>query len=114
MPESVIYQNHRHTYSWPGLEYRADFELIARQVLAPGDLQVFRLHALADMPWPECTRRLGLSKGNFFHRVYRIERIVGLAAIDTRPCPLYPPSRYFRAVRRSIVVPQSAIRPAAD
>ncbi len=36
-----------------------------------------------------------MSRGNFFHAVYRIMARLGAAFAETRPYPLYPVDEYF-------------------
>jgi hypothetical protein len=83
-------------------EYLADFELVARKALQdmPLESQVFRHHCLHRLPWPAClpliSRSLGqpLSRGNFFHAVYRMEETLGRAFLELRPYSLVP-REYF-------------------
>ncbi len=76
-------------------EYLADFVLIARRSLDDGDYAIFRCHFLLGADWKACCRRFGLSRGNFFHAVYRIERILGRKYRETRPYGIFPLSEYF-------------------
>ena len=83
-------------------EYLADFELVARKALRemPLECEVFRHHCLDCLPWPAClpliSRNLGqlLSRGNFFHAVYRMEETLGRAFLELRPYSLVP-REYF-------------------
>ena len=83
-------------------EYLADFELVARKALRdmPLEYEVFRHHCLHRLPWPAClpliSRSLGqpLSRGNFFHAVYRMEETLGRAFLELRPYSLVP-REYF-------------------
>jgi hypothetical protein len=36
-----------------------------------------------------------MDRGNFFHAIYRIERILGRAFSEIQPYPLYPLDEYF-------------------
>ena len=79
-------------------EYLADFELVARKALQdmPLEYEVFRHHCLHCLPWTAClpmiSRSLGqpLSRGNFFHAVYRMEETLGRAFVELRPYSLVP------------------------
>jgi hypothetical protein len=83
-------------------EYLADFELVARKTLRdmPLEYAVFRYHCLHRLPWPACfpwiSRNLGqpVSRGNFFHAVYRMEETLGRAFLELRPYSLVP-REYF-------------------
>jgi predicted DNA-binding protein (UPF0251 family) len=90
-------QQHRRAFCWsrPREEYCADFELLARRVLNAAELRLFRLHELEGVQWPDAAPRLGLSRGNFFHAVYRVEERLGRAFSETRPYGLYPVDEYF-------------------
>lgn len=76
-------------------EWRADFILLARRVLDAGDWLLFHDYMLDERPWQRCAQTLGLSRGLFFHRVYRIEAALGAALRDTRPYALWPIGRYL-------------------
>ncbi len=76
-------------------EFCADFELVARRVLADADWRVFWLHFLLGADWKLCCRRLSMVRGNFFHAVYRIERQLGRAFFELAPYPLFPLNNYF-------------------
>lgn len=79
-------------------EYRADFELIARRVLNELERQIFRLHFVRGLDWKVCTRRCGIDRGSFFHRVYEIEETLGSAYQGTEPYGLYPTTVYFGGI----------------
>ena len=76
-------------------EYLADFELIARRCLDPWRYRVFRFHYILGADASLCCRRLGVTRGSFFHAVYRIEEILGEAFATLQPYALYPPRDYF-------------------
>ena len=82
-------------WGWKHLDYCADFELAARRELDALDYQVFRLHFLEACEWGPCARRLKLSKGNFFHAVYRVEERLGRCFRELRPYGLWPLDLYF-------------------
>ncbi|MBI1357531.1 MAG: hypothetical protein GC160_24590 [Acidobacteria bacterium] len=76
-------------------EYLADFELVARRLLDPWRYKIFRFHYILGADASLCCRRLGLSRGAFFHAAYRIEEILGEAFATLEPYALYPPRDYF-------------------
>ncbi len=84
------------------VEYLADFEMVARRVLASSPLEhaVFRCHCLQGLDWKAClpliSRHLGqpLNRGTFFHAVYRMEQILGRAFLELQPYSLFP-REYF-------------------
>jgi len=85
-----------------GVEYLADFELVARRTLRdmPLEYEVFWLHCVHRLDWRACLpligRNLGqeLGRGNFFHAVYRMEQKLGQAFLALRPYSLLP-REYF-------------------
>ena len=88
--DGVRYQ----TWGRPTEEYIADFRLLAERYLTPIQRDVLRLHHLERRPWPECEAKLDVSRGNFYHEVYRIETKLGRAFYETAPYGLYPPGEY--------------------
>ena len=55
-------------------EFVADFCLVARRALSDCEHKLFRYHFLLGADWKLCTRKLGIDRGTFFRRVYRIEQ----------------------------------------
>ncbi len=88
-------KSHRGTWSRKEEEYAADFELLARRTLDDAHHKLFRLHFLLGADWKLCMRKLGISRGNFFHALYRIEQWLGKAFYEVEPYALYPPRDYF-------------------
>ena len=82
-------------WQWKNLDYCADFVLLARRVLDPLHYQIFRLHFLEERPCGECTRRLGISRGHFFHAVYRLQQKLGQRFRELQPYGLWPLPVYF-------------------
>jgi DNA-directed RNA polymerase specialized sigma24 family protein len=82
-------------WQWKNLDYCADFVLVARRELDPRHYQVFRLHFLEGRQHRDCTLRLGLSRGNFFHAVYRIQQKLGQRFLELHPYGLWPLHTYF-------------------
>ena len=90
-------------YSFPAQEYRADFELICLKLFTKNSMRwhVVRLHFLSQVPWKPCiaalesTLKRKVSRGEFFHEVYRVEAKCGRTLFQVRPYPLYPIDEYF-------------------
>ena len=93
------------TASFKRAEYAADFIMLARRALAsrPIELAVFDAYHVADLNWIDGAPRVNsilhlgrpLSRGSFFHAVYRAEGMIGAAIVATRPYSLFPPGQYF-------------------
>lgn len=100
-------------------DYICDFTLIGRRTAEGLDARLFELHFIEGHEWPYCSMRLGINRGNFFHRVYRVKEILGRAYAETEPYPLYPLDRYFARRRGAAARPlasgpgdrRSALRP---
>jgi len=88
-------RDNRGTWSRKEEEYMADFDLVARRHLDKAHYRVFRYHFLLGASWKVCCERLRLDRGNFYHAIYRVERQLGKAYIETQPYALYPPRDYF-------------------
>lgn len=89
----------RISYGRKNEEYCADFLLLAKRALTPAQWKLFRLHKLLGADWQLCTRQLQMSRGNFFHEVYRIEQKLGRAFAETEPFALFPLAAYFGSAR---------------
>jgi hypothetical protein len=94
-------------WSYPGIEFRADFELTALRVLDPLEAAVFWLHLIGGREWRICCARLQLSRGNFFHAVYRAERKMGIAL---RIRGLFPIDEYMSIHQQERSSGEGAIR----
>lgn len=92
-------QTWRISYGRKHEEYCADFWLIAKRALTPAQWKLFRLHKLLGADWRLCTRQLHMSRGNFFHEVYRIEQKLGRAFAECEPFALFPVGEYFGMAR---------------
>ena len=77
------------------VEFIADVDLTARRILAPKDLAIFNYHLRAGHDWRWCCARVGLDKGNFFHRVYAIQARLGREFLTLTPYPLFPIRNYW-------------------
>src|SRR5581483_7232041 len=75
----------RRVYSRKREEYMADFCLVSRRVLDELEYQIFRFHFLLGADWKLFCRRLGMSRGLFFHAVYRIEEKLGRTFAELEP-----------------------------
>lgn len=102
-------------YSLKSAEYLADFILIAKRTLGEDTpaYQLFKFHFLLGADWKLCTRRLGMSRGDFFHEVYRIQQKLGKAYRETEPFSLFPLDEYFGGIsakheRPAAVLPLAA------
>lgn len=76
-------------------EYIADFCLVSRRALDDEQHALFRYHYLLGADWRLCCRVLKIEKGDFFHRVYRIEEILGRTFRELKPYALFPLYEYF-------------------
>lgn len=79
------------------LEYCLDFDLIARRSLSVKDRRILYEHLLGEEEGPRLAAKMGMTRGYFFHQVYRIMQTLGKAFAECRPYPLYPLSAYFGA-----------------
>jgi hypothetical protein len=61
---------------------------------SPVELGVFKFHFLLAGDWKVCCKRLGISRGEFFHAVYRTEEQLGRAYAELTPYALYPLREY--------------------
>jgi hypothetical protein len=80
---------------FPTVEYRADFELLAWRTLDPWHQELFVRHFLQGQEWTRCIGPLRTDRGQFWHAVFRVERLMGRAAVEMEPYPLYPFGAYF-------------------
>jgi hypothetical protein len=83
-------------------EYMADFCLVSRRSLTEAEYQLFRYHFLLGAEWGLCARKLSMSRGNFFHAVYRIEQKLGRVFRELQPYPLFPLDDYFNGPSRFV------------
>jgi hypothetical protein len=90
------------TYSRKDEEYCADFVSLARRNLSPQEYQIFRFHFLLGADWKLCCGRLQMSRGLFFHAVYRIQKKLGRVYRETRPYPLFPVYEYFDEIKQPV------------
>lgn len=83
-------------YGLPREEYICDFELVAKRALTPRQHAIFRLHVLRGVEAKLCWERLRMSRGTFFHDLYRMAETLGWAYSELKPYPLFPAADYFR------------------
>jgi len=76
-------------------EYMADFCAVSRRTLSEEDYRLFRYHYVLGADSKMCSRFLKMEKGEFFHRVYRIEEILGRTFLELKPYALFPLYEYF-------------------
>ena len=88
-------RTNRGMWARPEEEYMADFVLVSRRHLDPWHYRIFKFHFLLGADWKLCCRRLLMSRGNFYHAVYRIEETLGRVFYELEPYALYPPRDYF-------------------
>ena len=105
--ESFSGHGTRRTYSRKGEEYMADFCLVARRTLDAADHEIFRYHFLLGGDWRLCCRQLRVEKGDFFHRLYKIERQLGKVFAELEPYPLFPLNEYFGGVVEREMLPET-------
>ena len=93
--------NATRVYGRKNEEYMADFDLIARRTLTePVELNVYRFHMMLGADWKLCCRRLNISRGDFFHAVYRVQEKLGRAFRETQPYGIFPLNEYFGNISR--------------
>jgi hypothetical protein len=76
-------------------EYMADFCCVSRRMLDEDSYRLFRYHYLLGADWKLSCRVLKMDKGDFFHRVYRIEEVLGRTFSELKPYALFPLYAYF-------------------
>jgi len=76
-------------------EYMADFCCVSKRTLDQAQYRLFRYHYLLGADWKLCCRILKMDRGDFFHKVYKIEELLGRTFRELRPYPLFPLYEYF-------------------
>ena len=79
-------------------EFTADFYLISKRTLTEEEFRIFKYHFLLGADYNLCCRKLKITKGDFFHPVYRIEQKLGREFRELTPYPLFPIDEYFNGV----------------
>jgi hypothetical protein len=61
--------------------------MAARRELDRREFEIFKLHMLQGLDQAACCRRLGMSEGDYWHAVYRIQRRLGKAFTESGLLP---------------------------
>ncbi len=91
----VAFNTSRRVYGFKDQEFLADFISITRRTLNEIEFRIFSSYYLNNIDYQQLCIRHRLSKGNFFHLVYRIQMKLGQAFRSTKPYPIYPVDEYF-------------------
>lgn len=94
-------------------EYRADFYLAAKRSLAADEWNLFKVCILGGNAWRHCCEVLKLAKGEFFHKLYRIQARLGRVLAELKPCAVHPINEYYSRPGKGcevIVIPASMRR----
>jgi hypothetical protein len=81
-------------------EYAADFCLVSRRALADDEYRLFKYFFIYGAGSKLCMERLGMSRGQFYRVLYRIEAKLGRVFRETQPYALFPVDEYFYGNRR--------------
>jgi hypothetical protein len=95
-------------------EFIADFELVCRRSLNELEYRVFKMHFLEGADWRQCTERLSIDKGEFFHEVYKLQEKLGRVFRELRPYALFPLDEYFSGIKNNKVTMMVAPVEAKD
>ena len=87
--------NNYKTFGNPQAEFVADFELLAARTLTLVEFAVFDHHHLQEKPWKSFK---GLSRGNYFHAIYRVEQKLGVTFSTTKPFAPFPFDLYYQRI----------------
>lgn len=100
------------SYTMPGAEFRADFEIICRRTISElsQDSGIVKdawyFYHMMGLDWKWAVQNVNhyhpstpIDRGNFFHYVHKIEQICGRALYETKPFGLYPSGKYFAGGR---------------
>jgi len=90
-------------------EYIADFELVCKRSLSEMEYSLCYWHFLRGEDWKQCTEKLGIDKGTFFHRVYTVQEKLGRIFRELTPYALFPLDEYFSGTMKTAVV--AVLRP---
>lgn len=82
-------------------EFIADFELVCRRSLNELEYKVLKMHFMEGADWKQCTERLSLDKGEFFHEVYKVQEKLGRVFRELRPYALFPLDEYFSGIKNN-------------
>ncbi len=85
-------------------EYIADFELVCKRSLSEAEYSLCYWHFVRGEDWKECTAKLGIDKGTFFHRVYTVQEKLGRIFRELTPYALFPLDEYFSGTMKTAAV----------
>jgi hypothetical protein len=102
--EPVNGKENRQVWGIKDEEYMADFCLIARRTLDPGEYRIFKFHFLLGADWKLCCRQMKMDRGEFFHSVYRVQEKLGRVFRELKPYSLFPLDEYFGGTVRSALM----------
>jgi hypothetical protein len=98
------------TYARANEDFKIDFVSVSKRFLPdPEEWALFRYHFVLGADWKLCTKKLGIDRGTFFHRVYALENKLGRVYRTLKPYPLYPLEDYFRGMRLADLKPLPAL-----
>lgn len=104
----------RRTWGRPNEEFIADFCLLSRRALDEPEHRLFRYHYLLGADWSLCTRKLGITRGDFFHAVYRVEQKLGLMFAEVKPFALFPIDQYYASTVGRVTGPSTQPEPVSN
>jgi hypothetical protein len=96
------------TYGRKIEEFMADICLVAKRTLDEDEHRVFRFYFLLGADWKLCCRQMNLERGQFFHKVYRVEEKLGRVYAELEPYALFPLADYFAGTIRRVPRPPPA------
>jgi hypothetical protein len=73
-------------------------EILRVAETAESDWRLFEVYVLLGVYWKDCARILHMNRGNFFSRVYNIQRRLGKVFLTLEPYALFPLDEYFYSV----------------
>jgi hypothetical protein len=77
------------------VHFLADFASVSRRHLDEGEWEIFHSLFLEGRPLSVLAEKQGMERVKFYHRVYRIETVLGRAFAELIPYPLFPLDEYF-------------------
>ena len=94
------------TYGMKEREFAADFKRVAQAACTRDQWRVLDLARFRDVEYEYGMRLTGLTRGDWFHRLYEAEAAVGAACYELLPYGLYPLDQYFSSRN----IPEQPIR----
>ena len=83
------------TYGMKEREFAADFQRVAQAACTTDQWRVLDLARFHDVEYERGVCLTGLTRGDWFHRLYEAEAAVGAACYEMLPYGLYPLDQYF-------------------